>query len=84
MERKPILVNRVLIASAVFFSFVFASTMASRAIIAQNDTEREIEKINMESRMQCRQWIDENGEKVLKVRKEDINCTWKTDSFREI
>ncbi|AFY78298.1 MAG: hypothetical protein IGR93_09680 [Hydrococcus sp. C42_A2020_068] len=84
MARKPNLLNRVLVINAVLFSLVFAFTMVSRAIIAQNNTDREIEKIKMNLRIQCRQWLDENKEKVLKIKKEDINCNWNNNSFEKI
>ncbi|OKH23485.1 hypothetical protein NIES593_09650 [Hydrococcus rivularis NIES-593] len=84
MARKPNLLNQVLVINAVLFSFVFAFTMVSRAIIAQNNTDKEIEKIKMNLRIQCRQWLDENEEKVLKIKKEDINCNWNNNSFEKI
>jgi hypothetical protein len=60
----------ILLLAAVFFVYKVISEM----ILVQNDTERSVELMNLETKEQCRQWVEENKEIILNMPQYSIDC----------
>ncbi|MCU0533360.1 MAG: hypothetical protein MUD14_05640 [Hydrococcus sp. Prado102] len=62
-------INILLLTAIVFVYQVFSEMM-----LVQKETERAIEMSNLETKEQCRQWVEENRETILRMPQYTIDC----------
>lgn len=83
MTETTNLFHKITIYILLLIATIFACDSIFKTIEMQNNTAREIEKIEMETKEQCRQWAEENSPVVMRMRSIKNGCYYDASANNE-